>query len=94
MIDYPFVTSVCGPSEIESSTKTHAQVEDYYKSYGRAAFIWFKTWDDAYEYCMKENKRLLEDAKENLNHYKNVSKNFKLEKKIRQLEAMKRKSNG
>lgn len=91
MIDYPFVTSVCGPSEIESSTKTQAQVEDYYKSYGRAAFIWFKTWEEAYEYCMKENKRLTIDAKKHLDSLKDDAKNFKIEKKIRQLEAMKAK---
>lgn len=91
MIDYPFVTSVCGPSEIESSTKTHAQVEDYYKRYGRGAFIWFKTWEEAYDHCMKENKRITKDVKEHLDSLKDTAKNFKIEKKIRQLEAMKAK---
>lgn len=89
MKQYPFHTRVCGPREIEESRGIIDQkdVEDYYNKYGKSAFIWFETWDEAYEYCMKENKRLLEIAKETLSSYKKTAESFKLQKKLRKLQG-------
>jgi hypothetical protein len=88
MKQYPFHTRVCGPSEISESKGIIAEVdvEDYYKRYGRGSFIWFETWDAAYDYCMKENKRLMADAKETVAQYKKTAEIFKLQKKLRKVQ--------
>ena len=84
---YPFHTHTTGGKiEVSTGIISDADVEQYYKSYGRGTYIWHKSWEDAYAYCMKENKRQTDHLKKSLNQYKEEVKNLKIEKKIRALQ--------
>jgi hypothetical protein len=88
-IDYPYCTRVMETSEICDSVKSQDDVDDYYRRYGQASFIWHKSWNDAFKYVMYNIKMQKKQLREALIRYKDTETKLKLMDRLKKLEGTK-----